>query len=73
MQNIKIELIQWLTTLEDAATIEKIVALRKSENSDWWAQVSDEERNSIEKGISDANDRKLKPHAEARKSYKKWL
>lgn len=73
LQNTKIKLIQWLTTLEDKTLLQKIIDLRKSESKDWWDEVTDAEKKSIEKGISDADNGKLKTHGEARKVYEKWL
>jgi len=73
LQNTKIELIQWLTTLDDKSLIQKILDLRKSETKDWWNEISDLEKESIEKGISDADNGKLNSHSEARKTYEKWL
>ncbi len=73
IQNIKIELIQWLTTLDDSSLIQKILDLRKSQTKDWWIEISEAERISIEKGISDADNGKLNSHSEARKTYEKWL
>jgi len=73
IQNSKIELIQWLTTLNDQSLIEKILDLKKSESKDWWSDISDLEKNSIENGILDAENGKLKSHSEARKIYEKWL
>ena len=34
IQNIKIELIQWLTTLDDKSLIQKIIDLRKNQTKD---------------------------------------
>ena len=73
IQNAKIELIQWLTTLEDSSLIKKIIELRKSETKDWWNEISDAEKKSIELGLSDADNGKLKPNSEAEKIYGKWL
>ncbi|MGB0880767.1 MAG: hypothetical protein ACPGTO_09395 [Polaribacter sp.] len=73
IQNAKIELIQWLTTIEDSSIIQKIMELRNTEKKDWWNEVSNAEKKSIELGISDAENRKLKPHSEAKKIYEKWL
>lgn len=69
----KIELIQWLSTLEDKTIIEKLVKFRQQETKDWWNSISNEEQKSIEKGISDAKNGKLEPHSTARKLYEKWL
>lgn len=67
----KIELIQWLSTLEDKAIIYKLVKFRQQETQDWWKSVSSEEEHSIDKGISDAEDGKLNPHSSARKLYER--
>ncbi len=73
LQHKKIELIQWLSTLDDVSMIEKIIQLRKTEATDWWHEISTAEKESIEKGLADAHAGKLKPHSEARKLYGKWL
>lgn len=73
IQNTKIELIQWLTTLEDKSLLEKILDLRKSDTTDWANSISESELQSIQKGISDAENGDVKPHSEARKIYEKWL
>jgi hypothetical protein len=69
----KIELIQWLSSLEDKAIIEKLIQFRKSETKDWWNTISNEEEISIEKGMKDAENKKLNAHSSARKRYEKWL
>ena len=69
----KIELIQWLSSLEDRTTIDKLLQFRKAETKDWWEKISDQEKNSITKGIKDAESNKLKTHSTARKLYEKWL
>ncbi|MEL1255542.1 hypothetical protein AAEO57_17250 [Flavobacterium sp. DGU38] len=73
IQNKKLELIQWLSTLEDSTIIEKIIALRNNESKDWWDSISETEKESIEKGLNDANSGKLNSHSSARKLYEKWL
>jgi predicted transcriptional regulator len=71
--NKKLELIQWLSTIEDSTIIEKIMDLRKKESKDWWNSISESEKEAIERGIQDANAGKLNPHSKARKIYEKWL
>jgi len=73
IQNKKIELIQWLSTLNDESIIEKVMKLRESEKTDWWKEISKEEKKSIEQGIKDADSGKLNSHSEAKKLYEKWL
>ncbi len=73
LEHKKIELIQWLSTLSDNAMIDKLMELRKSERVDWWNELSQKEKESIEKGIKDADEGKLNPHSKAREIYGKWL
>ena len=69
----KIELIQWLSSLEDKTIINKLLQFRNAETKDWWEEISDQEKTSISKGIKDAENKKLKPHSSAKKLYEKWL
>lgn len=73
IQDKKIELIQWLSSLEDKVIIEKILQLRKNETKDWWEDLPDLEKTSVFKGIEDAENNKLNSHFSARKLYEKWL
>lgn len=73
LQDIKMDLIQWLTTIEDKSLIDKIAKLRNQQTKDWWAEISTTEKSSIKKGILDAENGNLNSHSEARKVYEKWL
>ena len=73
IESKKLALIKWLTSLNDVSMIDKILELKQKETKDWWNEISDEEKESIEKGLSDAESGKLKPHSEIRKKYEKWL
>lgn len=73
LETKKLELIQWLSTIDNPSIIEKILAIRDNEKEDWWDDLSDLEKESIHKGIEDAKEGKLKVHDEARKIYGKWL
>ncbi len=73
IEDKKLNLIQWLSTLEDDVILDKLMEIRKSEVTGWWSKISQDERQSIAKGIEDADKGNLKPHSEARKIYEKWL
>jgi len=73
LQNKKLELIQWLSTLDDKSLIDKLMKLRKNEKTDWWNKISIAEKKSIEKGIEDADNGKLTSHSNIKKVYEKWL
>jgi predicted transcriptional regulator len=70
----KLEIIKWVTTLKDVTSIERLKMLKDSRSkTDWWNQISDEEQNAIDKGLTDIKAGRLKPHKEVKKLYKKWL
>ncbi len=73
IQNKKLELIQWLSSLNDLSVLEKIIDIRKQESKDWWLSINELEKKSIETGLEDAENGKLNPHSQARKLYDKWL
>lgn len=73
LQATKLELIQWLSTIDNPSIIEKIQAIRDNEKEDWWDNLSALEKESINKGIEDADAGNLKDHDQARKLYDKWL
>ena len=70
----KLEIIKWVTGLKDKDAIEKLRMLRNSPKKlDWWHEITDEEKTSIDKGIEDIKAGRVKPHKEAKKLYEKWL
>ena len=72
IQNKKLELIQWLSTIEDLNFLDKISDMISREGKkDWWDEISEAEKQSIEKGIAQADAGKLNPHSKARKIYGK--
>ena len=72
IQNKKLELIQWLSTIEDLNFLDKISdMISRERKKDWWDEISDAEKQSIEKGIAQADAGKLNPHSKARKIYGK--
>lgn len=73
IKNAKIDLIQWLTTIEDPSLIQKLMQVRSDESKDWWESITESEKESVTKGISEADQGDLKPHSEAKKIYEKWL
>ena len=73
LQERKIELIQWLSVIDDVKLLEKIVDLKEQSSGDWWNEISETEKDSIDGGLADADSGKLKPHSEARSIYEKWI
>lgn len=74
IQNKKLELIQWLATIEDWDILEKISELiAREQQKNRRNDISDAEKRAIERGIEDADAGKLNPHSKAREIYAKWL
>ena len=73
IQSKKLELIQWLSTVDDLSVLNKIIDLKKQENRDWWNSISENERQSVEIGLQDAEVGKLNSHSKAKQLYDKWL
>ncbi len=73
IQEKKLELIQWLSVVDDVSLIEKVAKLRDESVSDWWNEISEAEKESIANGINEADAGVLKPHSDARAKYEKWL
>lgn len=69
----KLDLIQWISTIEDESIIKKLLELREKETKEWWNKIPEEEKNSINRGIEDADNQALTPYSEVRKIYEKWL
>ena len=74
LEQDKLEIIKWVTTLKDDTSIEKLKLLRDHPKKlDWWDEITDEEKNAIDKGLADIKVGRVKPHKEVRKLYEKWL
>jgi predicted transcriptional regulator len=71
----KLEVIQWITTLEDETLIEKLKLLMEnaSKKTDWWEQISETEKNAIDEGLEEVKAGKIVPQEEVKKIYEKWL
>ncbi|MFO7447910.1 MAG: hypothetical protein R6W90_16220 [Ignavibacteriaceae bacterium] len=74
LETEKLKLIEWIAGLNDDSTIEKIKTLKDHHNqSDWWNEISEEEKAAIEKGLEDIKQGRVTPHEEMKKKYAKWL
>ncbi|HZW78694.1 MAG TPA: hypothetical protein VFF21_10370 [Flavobacteriaceae bacterium] len=67
----KLELIQWLSSIEDETVIRELMEFREQQIS--HKKISDAAKRSIALGMQQADEKKLKSHSEVRKVYEKWL
>jgi predicted transcriptional regulator len=58
----------------DEKTIKMVFAILEVDaEKDWWDDLSDDAKQSIERGLQDIENGKITPHEEVMKKYKKWL
>ena len=58
----------------DEKTIKMVYAMLEVDaEKDWWDDLPDPAKKSIEQGLSDIKSGKVTPHKEVMKKYKKWL
>lgn len=71
IQAEKLKLMEWLKSLSDQSVIEKLKMFKEtlSPSSDWWESLSEAERNSIDRGLSDIEKGKVISHADVSKKY----
>ena len=73
IQERKLELIQWLSVVEDVSLLDKLSELKEESTRDWWDNIPEVERDSVVTGLEDADSGRLKPHSEARAIYERRL
>ncbi len=71
----KLDLIEWISKLNDTSIIEKIQEIRKNyiHSKDWEDTLNQEEIESIEEGLKDMEEGRIHSHETARKVYEKYL
>ena len=67
----KLKLVQLILSTEEPALLKKVEeVLNKEKSSDWWDDISDQERKLIEESIAEANQGMLIPHEEVMKEFR---
>lgn len=68
---IKLELIEWLTTLEDEETIETLKIMKDANVShdDWWLSLTEEQKSGLEQGLKDVDEGRIIPLEEVKLIY----
>ena len=71
----KLDLIEWISKLNDTSIIEKIKEIRKNyiQSKDWGDTLTQEEIESIEEGLKDLEEGRVHSHETAKKIYEKYL
>lgn len=71
LEAIKLELIAWLSKLEDQDTIEylKVVKETQETGNDWWEELNEVQKKGVEKGLNDVKEGRIFSHEEVRNKY----
>jgi hypothetical protein len=69
VQSIKLELIEWLSALQDEDTIYYLKVLKDSKTMkrDWWEDLSEAQKQSISRGVEDSDTGRYLSNDEAKK------
>ncbi len=71
LQAKKLELVQLIINTRKPLILKKVEKILKNEEeTDWWDEISEEERLSINKGLAEADKGDLLPHEEVMKEVK---
>jgi len=73
IQERKLELIQWLSVLDDVSVLDRLAELKDQSTRDWWDEILESEKESILTGQKDADEGRLRPHSEAKAIYEDRL
>ncbi len=73
IQAEKLNLIKWLTEVNEPSIIKRFIALKNNEVSDWWDEIDEDEKAEIEEGIAQADRGEVIPHNEVMAKYQQWL
>ena len=65
---LKLELIEWLSQLDDEETIQYLKILKDSQakGQDWWNDLTDNQKQHIEKGLKDID---VRSHEDVKEKY----
>jgi len=69
LQAKKLELVQLILNTEKPAILKKVEDVFKKK-ADWWDEISEDERRSIEQGLAEADRGELIPHEQVMKELK---
>ena len=67
----KLNLIKWLTELEEPSVIKQFIALKNERQRDWWDEIGEDERAEIEEGLAKAERGDVLFHEEVMAKYQK--
>lgn len=71
IQADKYQLIEWITSLNDLAIINRLKSIQQESSPDWWDDLSKVEKENIEKGLDDIKEGRVHSHENVMNELKK--
>jgi hypothetical protein len=69
-QSLKIELLEWLNSIEDMRILSTLMQFKKATIvEDWAEKLTDDQLESLKRGISEMNDKKVISSEDFWKAY----
>jgi len=68
----KLNLIRWLTEVEEPSILEQFIALKNEQQKDWWDEITNDEKADIEEGLAQADGGEVFSHEEVMAKYQKY-
>ena len=69
----KIRLIERIARVESQLLIDQINAVLEQNESDFYDELTDEQRASVQRGLTQVKSGDTSSHDEVKKMYQKWL
>jgi len=68
---IKLELIEWLTKLNDLETLNFLKLVKESRfvNHDWWNDLTEQQTQGIQRGLKDIDEGRVVAHEDVKRKY----
>ncbi len=70
-ETIKLELIEWLTKLNDLETLNYLMVVKESRfaNHDWWNDLTEQQNQGIQRGLKDIDEGRIVSHEDVKRRY----
>jgi len=69
LETRKINLINWISTIQEDSILEKVEKIQK-EKTDWWDNISDKDKKAINEGIEQLDKGEHLTHLQVRSKIK---
>lgn len=70
-ETIKLELIEWLTKLNDLETLNYLKVVKESRyvDNDWWNDLTEQQIQGIQRGLKDIDEGRIVSHEDVKRKY----